>query len=365
MNFVARTAAALLALLTFAPSATAAEPTFDPGQYKKQLVGEPTQILVLGSPHLSGTPEGWDPAVLEPLLTRLAAFRPNVITLETLPGQAISAAWQNRHIDPGSARPYGGRVMMLAAAGSAGTGLDMAEAEAEAAKLLSGWPATPTPAQRRRLAALFATAGDPYSALVQWWRLDPVERKTGDGIGTTLVAQLTEHERRKNENHLLGSRLASRLGLERVFPTDAQEGDAMTPEQIKIYLRELFDPAVKRLQENPRFGPQMKAMDNMNTPEGALGVYRLANSPAISRVQADIEWGGAIDRPTTQDVGRIRMAMWEVRNLRMAANIRQAMAAHPGERVLVIVGAGHKLWLEAYLGMMTDVRLVDAATVLR
>jgi hypothetical protein len=364
MHPFARAAAALFTLIALATPAVS-QKAFDPRVYQKRLVGEPTQVLVLGSPHLSGTPEGWDPAVLEPLLTRLAAFRPNVITLETLSGQAILAAWQKRHIDPGSARPYGGRVMMLAAAGSAGTGLDMGEAEAEAARMLSGWPATPSPAQRRRLAALFATAGDPYSALVQWWRLDPAERKPGDGVGATLVAQLKEYESRKNEDHLIGSRLASRVGLERVVPADAQEGDAMTPEQVKIYLRELFDPAVKRLQEHPRFGPQMKATQHMNTPEEALAVYRLANDPAIRQIQADIEWGGAIDRRTTQDVGRIRTAMWEVRNLRMVANIRQAMAAHPGGRVLVIVGAGHKLWFEAYLGMMTDVRLVDASTVLR
>lgn len=76
-------------------------------------------------------------------------------------------------------------------------------------------------------------------------------------------------------------------------------------------------------------------------------------------------WLRVIDRPTPGTVGRVRTAGWEVRNLRMAANIRQAMAAHPGGRVLVIVGSGHKAWLDAYLAMMTDVRIVDAGTVLR
>ncbi len=72
-----------------------------------------------------------------------------------------------------------------------------------------------------------------------------------------------------------------------------------------------------------------------------------------------------IDRPTSGDVGRVRTAAWDVRNLRMVANIRQAMAARPGGRVLVIVGAGHKPWFEAYLGMLTDVRLIDAEGALR
>jgi len=70
-------------------------------------------------------------------------------------------------------------------------------------------------------------------------------------------------------------------------------------------------------------------------------------------------------RRRPNDLGRVRLAGWEVRNLRMAANIRQAAAGAPGGRVLVIVGSGHKPWLEAYLGMMADVRIADALAVLR
>jgi len=363
MNHFARAALALLAFASLA--GLAAAQGFDPRAYQRRLVGQPTQVLVLGSPHLSGTPDGWNPAVLEPLLARLASFRPDVITIEALSGQAFSALWRYRPIYGDTARSYGGRLMMLAASGSAGTGLDMPEAEAEARRLLLDWPAAPTPAQRRRLAALFATAGDPHSALVQWWRLDPAERKAEDGVNAMLAAQLNEYERRRNENHLIGSRLAARLGLERVFPTDAQDDDTLTPAQMEIFGRELFEPIGAAMRAHPRFRPLMEATERMRTPDETLAAYRLANRPESGRLQADLEWRVTLDRQTPGDVGRIRTAGWEVRNLRMVANVRQAMAAHPGGRVLVIVGAGHKPWFDAYLGMMTDVRLVDAETVLR
>jgi hypothetical protein len=356
--------ATIVAFIAFAAPAVA-QSGFDPREYRRHLVGSPTQVLVLGSPHLSGTPEGWDPAVLEPLLGRLAAFKPDVITIETLSGRAISALWQYRQADPGSARRYSGRVMVLAAAGSAGTGLDMAEAEAEVRRMLKTWPAAPTPAQRRRLTALFATSGDPYSALVQWWRLDLAERKAADGINAWLLGQLQEYEGRKNENHLIGSRLAARLGLERVFPTDDQESDAMTPEQTAIFMRELFEPIGAGMRAHPAFGPIMEATKHMNTAEEALAAYRLFNRPESGQLQGDLEWRSMINKKTTGDVGRIRMAVWEVRNLRMVANIREAMARHPGGRVLVIVGAGHKPWFEAYLAMLPDIQLVDAQAVLR
>jgi pheromone shutdown protein TraB len=49
----------------------------------------------------------------------------------------------------------------------------------------------------------------------------------------------------------------------------------------------------------------------------------------------------------------------------MAANIREAMAVTPGQRMLVIVGASHKWYLEAYLNQMHDVRIVDVGPLLR
>ena len=83
----------LLALALSACSATLAHAqAFDPREYQNQVVGERTRVLVLGSPHLSGAPDTFDPAVLEPLLQRLEAFDPDVIAIEALP-PAEFAAW--------------------------------------------------------------------------------------------------------------------------------------------------------------------------------------------------------------------------------------------------------------------------------
>lgn len=49
----------------------------------------------------------------------------------------------------------------------------------------------------------------------------------------------------------------------------------------------------------------------------------------------------------------------------MVANIRAAFGNAPGARVLNIVGASHKAYYDQYLSLMSDVRLVDAQTVLR
>ncbi|HVZ99951.1 MAG TPA: DUF5694 domain-containing protein [Caulobacterales bacterium] len=356
-----------LALLAAAAPALA-QRAFDPRTYQERHVGAATQILVLGTPHLSATPETFDPAVLEPLLARLAAFRPDAIAIEALPGRSIAQMWQYREAYPRVAHDYGGRAMLMAALARASTDLDMPDAEAELRRALAGWPASPAPAQRRRLAALFAASGDPASALTQWWRLAPEERIADDNVRQNLVDLFASYETpaRRNENYLIATRLAVRLGLERIFPMDDQSDDlSFDPEFAANMDRFTDEPWFAAMLADPRIAPMREAPQRLTTPDQALATYRFLNSAGAGRADADAQWLNMITRQSPGDAGRERVAAWETRNLRMAANIREAAALYPGGRVLVIVGSAHKPWLDAYLSMMSDVRIADASAVLR
>ena len=52
-----------------------------------EMAGPRTQVLVLGTYHLAEHAGEFDPASLEPLLQRLEAFAPDVITIEQVPGE--------------------------------------------------------------------------------------------------------------------------------------------------------------------------------------------------------------------------------------------------------------------------------------
>ncbi|MBS0386769.1 MAG: hypothetical protein JSS00_15615 [Proteobacteria bacterium] len=349
-----------------APAAGQQQRAFDPRSYQSRHVGPPTQVLVLGSPHLSGTPDNWDSSVLAPLLAKLAAFHPDAIAIEALPGRSIAQMWEYRASYPDVAHDYGGRAMVLAALARNTLSLDMPDAEAEVRHTLATWPASPTPAQRRRLAALFAASGDPASALVQWWRLAPADRIADDNVSRLLADQFATYETpaRRNESYLIASRLAAQLNLERVYPMDDQSDDP-GPSFAHDFEAFMGEPWFQRMLNDPRFAPLREASNHLRTPEEALATYRMLNEPATGRLDSDTQWLNMINRESPNDVGRQRVALWETRNLRMAANIREVAAHAPGGRVLVIVGSAHKPWLDAYLGMMSDVRVVDARTVLR
>ncbi|PAX07279.1 DUF5694 domain-containing protein [Sphingomonas lenta] len=332
--------------------------TFDPRLHKR-VAGQPTEVMVLGTPHLSGLPETFTPAALEPLLDRLAAWQPTVITIEAISGEQCDALrrYPARYKD--SVEAYCWDPSPAARA----TGLDVPAATAEAERLLAEWPARPSAAQRRRLAAVFLAAGNRASALVQWLRLPPAERRAGDGLDAALATLLERQRARRNEDDLIAAVLAARLGLERVFPADDHSSDAPVADQA------VSGRAIEAAWDNPATASR-RAEDEalgagLGSGEGVLRLYRAYNAPGYPQRVFASDFGAALAEPSPQGFGRGYVAAWEVRNLRMAANVREAAATRPGGRVLAIVGASHRGYFEAYLSMMHDMRLVPAATLLR
>jgi hypothetical protein len=122
----------------------------------RDMVGEPARVLVLGTRHLREMPAGFGPASLDGLLDRLAAFAPEIITIEALPGEECDLV--ARYPDK-----YGADYCASTEAARTATGLDIPAAIARVDATLADWPAHPVPAQRRHLAALILAAGDRAS----------------------------------------------------------------------------------------------------------------------------------------------------------------------------------------------------------
>jgi hypothetical protein len=350
----------LAATLCAAAQAQDTASVFDPSKLKGPAHGTPNEVMVLGSTHLSHLPQSFDPATLSGLLDRLAAWRPTIIAIEARSGPQCAYL----HQYPARFKETEERYCRDTAAARAATGLDVPAATAEYEAMLADWPATPTPAQRRKLASRFLAGGEHASALVQWLRLPQDERHAGDGLDAALAAQLDAMRTQHNESLQIAAVLAARLGLERVVAMDDQTAGWPDPhpEQSGKAISKAWDnPATKkRLQD----GAALEA--RLTTPEGVLAMYRADNDPSKARLIFDSDFGAALEEPSPQGYGRGYVGYWETRNLRMAANIREAIQeAAPGSRTLVIVGASHKWYLQAYLNQMHDVRIMDVGTLLR
>ncbi len=352
--------ATVVAAVAGASTATAqAYRPFDPSRLKGPHVGSQNQLLVLGSPHLSGMPAAFRPEQLEPILEKLAAWHPQAIAIEALSGAQCD--FMRRYPDryKESVESYCWDPAPAAKA----TGLDVPSATAALGRLLAAWPTSPSAADRRRLAALFLAGDESASALVQWLRLPENDRHAGEGLDATLVARLETLRTRRNESLLIAAALAARLGLERVYAMDDHTADAPIADEKG------HSAAISKAWDNPATAKR-KAMDaalkaKVGQPGAMLAMYRAFNRGDQAQLVFDSDFGAALAEPSAGRFGRGYLGYWETRNLRMAANIRDMFALNPGIRGLVIVGASHKPYLESYLNQMHDMAVVDAEAALR
>jgi hypothetical protein len=360
-----KTIAALSLLLGVSASGSAMareeyRPSFHPDRLKGPPAGKPNEVLTLGSPHLSEFGETFRPEMLAPLIERLAGWRPAIIAIERVSGLQCDALRRYPSRYTSTLKSYCPDPTTAAKA----TGLDVPAANAEAERLLAAWPASPSPSQRRHLAAVFLAAGETPSALVQWLRLPAGEQREGDGLSADLVALLNRQKERRNEINLIAAPLAARLGHERLWSVDDHSADRPDPVDAKAY-----GEALQRAWDNPatkaRLAEDKALQAGLAQPDGILKMYRAYNAPQAPLLAYQSDFGAALSEPSGQAFGRSYVGYWETRNLRMVANIRDVLGQHTGSRLLAIVGASHKGYYEAYLNQMHDVKLTDANSLLR
>ncbi|MET0322857.1 MAG: DUF5694 domain-containing protein [Duganella sp.] len=348
--------AAATVCLTGVLAAEPLQPQFEPSA-RKLVKGQINEVLVLGSPHLSQLPKPFNADTLRLLNQRLVQWRPQAVAIEALSGVQCAnlQRYPQRYDETFKTYCRAASVAQKASGLTAAGAIDLAE------QMLASWPAAPAAFQRRELASLFLAAGEPGSALVQWLRLPASERLPDDGLDTALVDLLNQLQGKPDESYLIAAQVAAQSGLERLYAIDDHTSDKPTDDQ------KAAGAAIMKAWDNPATAQRTrddKALQGDASAAGVLAMYRAYNDAGQAALIFRSDFGAALEEPSAPHYGRGYVTYWETRNLRMAANIREALMP-PGGRMLVVVGASHKFYLEAYLNQMHDVRIVDTDAVLR
>lgn len=321
--------------------------------------GNRSEVLVLGTSHLSSLPEDYDRGAFDPLLDRLARWQPEAIAIENLSGSQCDYLRVYAFAHQGTADTYCPDPTLAREI----LGLTGAQAEEAVERILSHAAQDRPAKERRRLVALFLAMGEPVSALVQWLRLPADERIADATLRAPLVAEIEARATKRGESEVIGASLAARLGLERVHYVDDHTGDrASGPGDSASY-----DAEMGRIWDNPAVAQLIPvssaAQDRFLKTGDVLAWYRSLNDPKLLRLNMEADFGAAAAAELPANAGRRYLAYWETRNLRMVANLREVIG--PGRRVLAIVGSSHKPYYERYLGMTSDVVLADLAPILQ
>lgn len=335
------------------PFATQAQ--VDLAALDRDMTGPRAQVLVLATVHLNELPKEFQPSALGGVVDRLVAFKPEIITIESISGEECDLVLRHPTV-------YGADFCASTDAARAATGLDVPAAIAQVRKTLKDWPAQPTPAQRRQLAAYFLAANDTTSAYVQWLQLPPAERRTGDGLDAALVEKLEKTATLNDERYQIAAPVAARLGLQRVHAIDNHTGDNLDITDVKSFaqsLQQAWDSGKGVLAQRERQGARLATQPDL------LPLYRHINAVEHQQALARMNIAGPMRSTSPQQYPQQWVAGWEIRNLRMVANVRETFRERPAARVLTIVGASHKPWFDAWLGQLQGVDIVDAGAVLR
>lgn len=351
---------ALLALLssTFTVAQSAPKPE------SKQSVVKATEVMVLGTPHLREK-GGVDQVALEPMRQRLQAFKPDAIAVECIQPEVLADMEFRGGFYAEIADMFAGPWLKAGKLVQSQMKLTRAGAQDAAEKLLRlGAPATAS--ARRHLAALLLAAYDYDSALLQWSYLPDTERHVDEDLSAEVVTNLDNGLKRTSEDVQLAMEAARRLGLQQIFAIDDQT-DAIVFKRLD----ETFPGELEKLQQHPESKRQREAAiyaesgalleQGKHNGEALVREYEYLNSPEYSEKDVDLQWGRYLRTHLESGADRGRLAQWETRNLLIASHIRELSALHPGKRILVLIGAAHKPFLDRYLEQMMDIKLAQFA----
>ncbi|MDJ0977321.1 MAG: DUF5694 domain-containing protein [Erythrobacter sp.] len=318
---------------------------------------ERAAFAILATPHL-GAIDGFKPEFVSPVVERIVAWQPSVIGIEALPPEEIEAMRQNEAYSEVVAAFVGEERLLQAEQAQQATGLSALEAQA----IVEGWTTPPSSldADQRQVRILNALAAyRPETALLYW------DAESKAGLGQSVASYLAKLAASANERVSVAVASARALDLSSLAPIDSHlDKDIYLAVVDDLQDGLVADPEAASVTQRPPYTTQDGITREALAQQNLLPLYAFLNSQEFGRadVTAQFDLFNRVD--FANRTGRVRQSNWDERNLRIAANIRRASAKRPGERVLVLIGAGHKPFLDELLAVSLDTRSVDTQALL-
>ena len=170
----------------------------------------------------------------------------------------------------------------------------------------------------------------------------------------------------RNERFQIGYRVAHRMGLKTVYAIDEQP-EAGEPDYFP------FDQVKRWADANARAGDLDKVMaiagtftkdfERRQAQQTLLESLIEFNDPKGFQGRMDVYYGMLGFGGEVRQPGAELNAMWYLRNAKIFAKLMGV--AQPGDRVLVVYGAGHGYWLRHFADQVPGYRNVDPLPLLQ
>lgn len=169
----------------------------------------------------------------------------------------------------------------------------------------------------------------------------------------------------RNEVVQIGYRLAYQQGVDRVYAVDEQEGeiDFFPFDRIQSFSAKAGKGEyVEQLIASVEADAEMVMQDQETTSVSEL-LARYNDPELTQRMHAAFYYGLLPLADTDEHPGAALNYGWYARNAMIFSNI--AATTRPGDRVVVIYGAGHNYWLRHFIQTTPGFELVEPLPYLR
>lgn len=318
-----------------------------------------SEVLILGTYHLAQI-DNFQTEMLDPLVNKLDAANFNVVAIENMPLQTIT------DIDSREDRAFtalinkiGTKRLNFAREMQEKLNVSRVQADSMVNRLMDERDMSQT-TTRTYIQHLIA-AGDLNSAAMMY---DRAAQQTKDQIkrnlSADLQAELFKILKSKNEINQIAIRLADLEGLKKLFYIDDLQDESILlkyyPDFIKDY--QANATRVDSLMDKSVVEDIAFAKARSKKQKNLMPLYRYLNSENYMKHDFVGQWEIWFKTNFESKSDLARYYLWEMRNLSIAANILKVIARNPGKKILVVIGASHKSFLEKYLSRVSHVNLL-------
>lgn len=160
----------------------------------------------------------------------------------------------------------------------------------------------------------------------------------------------------RNEIVQIGCRVAHDMGLADVYGID-EDGD-FPYGKVQAYADRVGGARAARLAAaNKRIEAEIKELTAAQRTETIGALLARYNDPAAIRASQDFCYGTLELGDAKTQPGAELNAAWYLRNAKIFTKLLQI--ANPGDRVIVVFGAGHAYWLRHFVQSTPGLQLVE------
>lgn len=180
-------------------------------------------------------------------------------------------------------------------------------------------------------------------------------------LSKTVVDLLDKLSNSKNEINTIALEIAKISKLNQVYCIDNLQDETILMNEFPKFMSEYQSNAkfFNEFLSQSSFYQKVTTLENESIINKDLyPLYKFYNSNEYMSGDFEGQWTLWFKTKFKSKTDRSRYSLWEMRNLSISANILRVVASNPEKKILVIIGASHKSFIEKYLEQVADIDLL-------